>query len=370
MPEQWIVQVEGKEYGPASLETLREWKAEGRVLPANAARRTDLNAWATAAEIPGLFETRPLPVIASATPVPSRSVANICAQTFRIYRKGFFQFSALTLLVFLPSLCAQLTSLGLDASSAADVDLRKRLAEGFTFCMHLLSLALLPIYISGIQIATAELEAGRRVRFFGLLNAAVKFWPRVAMLSLFVYGAYVFWTVLPLGLIVLITLSGPPSFVSSLIALTMLALWVWIIGRLFVNFLFWQQFAVLEGSDVANALRQSKELARSGRDFPWYRRPLWRGVFLVTIWFSVVLALNIGPAWPSVRQYFDAITTAQNPEAIREAIESISKARSVSLLGVGFSLLQSILQPLLGIAFVLLYFDTKSRVTEREDRPL
>jgi GYF domain 2 len=360
MPEQWIVEVEGKEYGPANLETLREWKAEGRVLPANAARRTDLDAWATAAEIPGLFETRPLPIIAPAAPVFSRSVAKICADTFRIYRKGFFQFSALTLLVFLPSLCAHLTSLGLDASSAADVDLRKRLAEGFTFCMHLLTLALLPIYISGIQVATAELEAGRRVRFFGLLNAAVKFWPRVAMLSLFVYGAYIFWTVLPLGLMATITLGGSPSLVSSLIALSMLALWVWIIGRLFVNFLFWQQFAVLEGSDVANALRQSKELARSGRNISWYRRPLWRAVLLVTIWFSVVLALNIGPAWPSVRQYFHAVTTTQNPEAMMEAVQNISKTQGVSVLGFGLSLLQSLLRPLLGIAFVLLYFDARS----------
>lgn len=363
MPEDWIVRVEGREYGPANLETLREWKAEGRVVPANEARRSDLDTWATAAEIPELFEIRPLPVTERAA-APSRSAANIWSETFRIYRKGFFQFLGLTLLVVLPSLCAQLTTLGLDASSTVDVDLRKTLAAGFAFCMLLLSLAFWPIYISGIQIATAELKAGHRVRFFGLLNEAVKFWPRIALLSLFVYGAYFFWTVLPIGLILMIALGGPPSLPSFLLALSLLALWVWIIGRLFVNFLFWQQFAVLVGSDTANALRKSKELARSGRALPWYRRPLWRAVVLVTIWFGVVLALNLGPAWPLVRQYFHAIATSQSPEAIMEALEKISKTQGINLLGVGLGLLQSILRPLLGIAFVLLYFDTKSRVTQ------
>ena len=36
--EEWILRVDGREYGPANIDTLREWKAEGRVLPANEAR--------------------------------------------------------------------------------------------------------------------------------------------------------------------------------------------------------------------------------------------------------------------------------------------------------------------------------------------
>jgi hypothetical protein len=54
--EEWIVRVGGREYGPANIDTLREWKAEGRVLPANEARRADAELWTLAAEIPGLFE--------------------------------------------------------------------------------------------------------------------------------------------------------------------------------------------------------------------------------------------------------------------------------------------------------------------------
>src|SRR5256885_2009351 len=73
MAEQWIIRVGEKEYGPADLATLREWKAEGRVLPTNPARRVDVDPaavagfaeeahWKTAADIPGLFQVEPPPV--------------------------------------------------------------------------------------------------------------------------------------------------------------------------------------------------------------------------------------------------------------------------------------------------------------------
>ena len=58
--EEWIVRVQGTEYGPANIETLREWKAEGRLLPSNEARRADVDLWTTAAEIPGLFDVETL----------------------------------------------------------------------------------------------------------------------------------------------------------------------------------------------------------------------------------------------------------------------------------------------------------------------
>ena len=57
--DEWIVRVQGTEYGPANIETLREWKAEGRLLPSNEARRADVDLWTTAAEIPGLFSVPP-----------------------------------------------------------------------------------------------------------------------------------------------------------------------------------------------------------------------------------------------------------------------------------------------------------------------
>ena len=57
--DEWMVRVQGTEYGPANIETLREWKAEGRLLPSNEARGANVDLWTTAAEIPGLFSLPP-----------------------------------------------------------------------------------------------------------------------------------------------------------------------------------------------------------------------------------------------------------------------------------------------------------------------
>jgi hypothetical protein len=359
MAEEWIVRVHGKDYGPVDVETLQEWRDEGRVLTSNEARRADAELWITAAEIPGLFEQAPAASGPAEIPVPRRSFAQILAETLRIYRKGFFQFFCLTLLVALPSLSAQLSGSALGASPNINMDLRTLVAAVFTFGMLLLSLAAWPVFINGIQILTAELAADRKPRIFALLHQALKFWPRVAILCIFVYGAYFFWTLLPLGIILMLA-TGGSSIISIFLVLLALAFQVWIIGRLFVNFLFWQQFAVLAESDGASALRQSKKLARSGRDLPWFRRPMWRGVLIFSIWSVFVLALTIGPEWSAIRHYFHELTTSQDPQALLQSLTTNYKPQAFNLAGVLLGLVQTLLRPLLGIAFVLLYFDSKA----------
>jgi hypothetical protein len=365
MIDEWIVRVQGKEYGPVDIETLREWKMEGRLLPANEARRTDVQLWTTAAAIPGLFE----PADIAAAPVTGRSprqaplqsgrsLSEILVDTFRIYRKGFLQFLGLTLLIAVPSLCAQLTSSASGASPNMEANLRTLTAATFSFGMFLLSLAAWPVFIAGIQILTTELAGGHSVKMFSLLQNALKFWARVAMLCIFVYGAYFFWTLLPIGIILMVMLAGP-SVLLFFLALLVLGFQVWIVSRLFVNFLFWQQFAVLERSDAGDTLRQSKELARSRRDLPWFRRPMWRGVFIASIWFAFVFAINIGSEWHSIQHYFHELTTSQDPQALIQALTVAPKSQAFSLVGFSLGLAQTLLRPLLGIAFVLLYFDSK-----------
>jgi hypothetical protein len=365
MPEEWIIQVEGREYGPVDLQILREWKEEGRVLPANQARRAEGNTWMQASEIPGLFETFVVPGdIVAAGPHAGRTFTKILSETFRIYRQGFFQFLCLTLVVIIPSLCAQLTSAVLDTSPAVDADLRTMLAGGFSFCMLLLSLALWPIYVSGIQLLSARLIRGDSGGFFPVLNEAVRIWPRVAVLCVFVYGSYVFWTVLPIVVIMMITL-GAPSVASFFLALLVLAFQVWIVGRLYVNFMFWQQFAVLAGNDAGEALRNSKALARSQRNAAWYKRPLWRGVFIASIWFLFVLAIAVGPQWATLRHYFNELMAAQDPQALLHKLSAAPPLRGFNILNFALVLLQRILQPLLGIAFVVLYFDAEPQEHEQ-----
>src|SRR5262245_3234710 len=160
--DEWIVRVQGREYGPAKIETLHEWKAEGRLLPSNEARRADVDLWTTAAEIPGLFSLPPAVPFAGAftqpsVQVPRRSFAEILTETFQIYRKGFFQFLGLTLLVLLPWMFSQLTSAFVHPPKGSNIDIVSVLAASFAFLMFILSIVLWPVYIAGIQILTAEI---------------------------------------------------------------------------------------------------------------------------------------------------------------------------------------------------------------------
>src|ERR1700758_2282165 len=181
MTEEWIVRVQGKEYGPADIDTLREWKQEGRLLPENEARNAGADLGSTAAAIPGLFDVAAL-AAASAGPlaqpplqVQHRSFGQILAETFHIYRKGFFPFLGLTLLVLLPSICSQLTTALMQTPKGSDGDLRVLAGGAFAFLMFVLSIAMWPIYIAGIQILTAEIASGRRLGLIAALNQAVRF---------------------------------------------------------------------------------------------------------------------------------------------------------------------------------------------------
>jgi len=364
MADQWIIRVQGREYGPVDVETLREWKTEGRVLPGNEARPADSDLWATAGDIPGLFDIGPTAAVSDRAPPPSvlearRSLTEILLETLRIYRKGFVQFLGLVLTVAAPSICVQLANSVLGASRDIELDFRTLIVAAFGLCMLVLSLASWPVFIAGIQVLATELSSGREVRLFRLLPRILKFWPRVATLCIFVYGVFFLLTVFGFGIAIMI-IAGGSSLLVPFLALALLALQVWMFGRFFINVLFWQQFAILADADPANALRQSKELARSGRDLPWFQRPVWRGVLIASIWFGFVLVLQIGAQWHTIQQYFHELTTTQDPQALLQKITESQGSHGFDLLGLSLNVLQRILQPLLGIAFVILYFDSKA----------
>ena len=379
MDEQWFVRVEGKDYGPADLETLRDWKGEGRLLSSNPVRRADVDAaagagpaeaapWTTAAEIPGLFEAPPPPAQIESRPTehltqaplqqPRRTLTGILAETLQIYRAGFFQFLGLTLLTIVPSLCAQLTAAFIKTNPNVDVDLRTLVAGVFSFAMFVLTIGLWPIYIAGIQILSAEFAAGRRISFFTALNQTVRFWPRVAALCLFVYGVFFLLTLFGL-LIAAIASAAGPSLLAIALALGLLVVQVWMFGRFFINVLFWQQFAVLEDAGVADSYRASKELANGGKYLPWFQRPLWRGALIASLWFAFVLVIALVQEWPMLYQHLNDFMTVQDPQALLQKLAASRQTHSFDLSNYALGLMQRIFQPLLGIAFVVLYFDSK-----------
>jgi len=359
--DEWIVRVQGREYGPANIDTLREWKAEGRLLPVNQARRADVDLWTTAAEIPGLFEAGTLVTRRLAQPplqLSRHSFGEILTQTLQVYRKGFFQFLGLTLLVLLPSICSQLTTAFVQPPQGSNLDLRSVLAASFAFLVFIVSIVMWPVYIAGIQILTAKIVHGQRPSLIPVLNEAVRFWPRIAGLCMFVYG--VFFLLMILGLaIAAMALAASASVLLILIAMALLILQVWMFGRFFVNVLFWQQFAVLENAGFIDALRESRDLARSGRDLPWFQRPLWRGAFIASIWFAVVLAITVGAQWGTLHQYFNQLLTTQDPQALLQQMIEAQQASGFNISAFALGVIEKILQPLVGIAFVVLYLDSK-----------
>ncbi|MDQ6765836.1 MAG: DUF4339 domain-containing protein, partial [Verrucomicrobiota bacterium] len=236
MPDEWIVRVGEKEYGPVDLETLHEWKAEGRLLPSNPVRRVDDTDWSTAAEIPDLFESVP----ASAPHVGShsapRTLGQIFTETFRIYARGFGVFFALALLVAVPSLGFKISLAFVNYREGEVVTRTTQIASALAIVMFALVLVAWPLFVAGLQFATQDLAAGGRIRLGDILRRAVNFWPRVARLSLLVYGSYLFWTVLPL--LAILAFAGTPNAISLLLALVALAFQVYMAGRLFINFMF------------------------------------------------------------------------------------------------------------------------------------
>src|SRR5262249_21299015 len=351
-------------YGPANMETLREWKAEGRLLQVNEARPADADLWTTAAEIPGLFDAG-AQAAASARlltqpplQISRRSFSQILAETLQIYRKGFFQFLGLTLLVLLPSVCSQLTTAFVRPPQGSNVDTLSILAGDFAFLMFILSIVMWPVYIAGIQILTSEIARGNRPGLIAVLNEAVRFWPRVAALCIFVYG--VFFLLMVFGLaIAAVALVGAASLLLVLVALALLILQVWMFGRFFVNVLFWQQFAVLENAGFMDSLRESRDLACSGRDLPWFQRPLWRGAFIASIWLAVVVAITLGAQWGMLQQYFNQLLTTQDPQALLQRMTEAQQASGFNISAFVLGVVEKILQPLVGIAFVVLYLDSK-----------
>lgn len=357
MAEEWFVRVQGKEYGPVDLETLQEWKAEGRLIPQNEVRTGPDAAWLPAAQFPELFATEP--------PAPKRdplfrrrTMGEIVSQSFRIYGRGFPKFLLLALMVEAPWLTMRLSLAFTQFRQGEPLSADSRMTAAVAIVMLAILLALWPVFVAAMQFATVDVASGRPLRLKEVLRGAVAIWPRIARLGLLVYGSFLFWTLLPLMLIA--ALLAQQSIVTLLLAPLALALQVYMAGRLFVNFLFWQQSCAIAGLEGAEALQESKDLGRSRSNEPRLRRPLYRGAIIVSVWVLVLLAASVAVELPFTIIRLRGVATIEQAVAVMQQLLNAPRPDAMTLaVTVLSSLVHAILRPLLAIAFVVLYFDAK-----------
>jgi hypothetical protein len=358
--DEWFVRVQGKEYGPVDLETLREWKREGRLIGENEMRNPSETIWVKANTVADLFP-EPSPVADSTVPqIRRRTFGEIVIESFRIYRQGFVPFFCLALLVAVPSFLLKICLAYVNFPEHGTPTGTAFTASAIAVVMLAVVFATWPIFLAGIQIATADLAAGRSISLREVLGGAINFWSRVAKLCLLVYGSYFIWSAIPL-LAILSLVASQPSFLLLLLALGILAFQAYMTARLFVNFLFWQQSAVLAKLEGLEALRESKDLARSRREARWPERPLYRGVILASIWFLLLLALSVSAELPFLLVRLQSVTNLQDAAAL---VQNLANAPAPDIMTIAAyaitSLIHAALRPLLGIAFVVLYFDAKA----------
>ncbi len=364
MGDEWFVRVDGKEYGPVDLDTLREWQREGRLIPENELRAAGSTDWMKATQLVELFEVAPAPgEIAPHDQLRRRrSIGQLIGDAFGIYRRGFLQFFGLALLVAVPSFAMQVAFAFVHTNENGTITPESKLPATLAVVMLAMMLLAWPVFVAGLQFATADLLAGQAPRFSDLWRRAIGLWPRVAKLSMFVYGSFIFWTALPLIAVLAIAANGP-SVMSLLLAMFALAVQVYMAGRLFVNFLFWQQSAALADLERIEALRDSKELARSRPDAPMLDRPLYRGALLASLWLLVLLAMSAAVELPFLFVRLQGVATLPEMVTLLQKLMNAPVPDALTIATYACSsLAHAALRPLLGIVFVLLYFDAKARL--------
>ena len=358
MPEEWIVRVQGNEYGPVDLDELRSWRDDGRLIRENEVREVGNYRWFPAAELPEVFADQPPPL---PPPVVRRmSFGEIAAHGWAIYRKGFGRFFALALLVSVPSFFIQCAAPYLEMPKSGGPAVTMLVSGTVAFVMLMLLIIAWPFSVGGLQLLSADLFAGRSPSLRDLFARAKPLWTRLFTLGVIVYGSYLLWTFIPL--IVAFSLATSGSLGDSLITLLLLCFTAYMVARLFINFLFWQPAGALGGSaETMDALRESKDLARGGTDRPYLQRPLWRGAVIASVWLLLIIILNVGIELPVMLWRLRGVTSLEQAVPM---IQNMAKNSSLDVLTVATTfvscLVSALLRGWLAATFVVLYLDTRA----------
>jgi hypothetical protein len=360
MAEQWIVRVQGREYGPVDLDELRAWKREGRLIRENEIREADSERWIRAGELPEIFADEPAALEAAPVFVRRLGLGEIFALSWRIYRQGFKRFLGLALLVSAPSFFLQIAAPFLELPNDKSHLTTVVVSAVIAFVILVLLIIAWPFSVAGLQLLASELYAGRNPTLREVLLRAKPLWTRIFSLGLIVYGSYVLWTVIPL-FVAFSLATGEASLSGVLLTLLLLVFAAYMVARLFINFLFWQQAGVLGGLDPLEAVRESKTLARSGTDRPRLQRPLYRGALIASLWLLAIIVLNLAIELPVALWRMRGVTSLDQALTTLQAITTTNSPDLLSGLTTFLScLVHAVFRPWLAAIFVVLYFDTKA----------
>jgi hypothetical protein len=367
MSDQWMVRVEGKEYGPVDDDELRDWRREGRLIPQNEVCRVGDDRWFPAAELPEIFAEE---IDSSAPDEPPdlierrRTWGEIYRETIRIYRGGFTRFLFFGLLTAVPMFVLQwyFPHVPLPDLSSGQIEaLPTVVIPPICWLMLVLMILLWPISTAGFQFVADDVLRGRRRSLTEQLSAAIRIWGRMLSAGLLVYGSYFFWTLIPFSAMIAVITSGI-SVLSLFIYLAVGSFMVYMIGRLFINFLFWEQTATFNESGALLALRESRELARCVPEAPRMDRPLYRGATVAAVWLLVLLCVLIAVQMPFT---IARLSGAENPEQALAVVKSLSDAKTPDALMIASDVVSALVnllfRPLLAASFIVLYCDAKAR---------
>jgi hypothetical protein len=373
--EEWIVRVEGKEYGPVETDELREWRGEGRLIPANEVRRVGEERWISAGELPEVFgevesaaQPPPLPP-PSHYFVGTRTWRQILAETFHIYRRGFARFMLFGLLTSVPMFLLQWTLPKIplpELTSGSPAAITLPALPLVSMALLVLLLLVWPVSTAGFQYVADDVLRGRQRSFSDQFTAALNRFGRMFSTGLVAYASYFFWFFVPLTAMVAL-LAGGLSVFSLMLYLLIGAFMVYMNARLFINFLFWEQTAAFGENGALLALRESRELARCTPEAPRLERPLYRGAIIASLWVLLLLFLLIAVQFPFT---LIRLSGVENPEQAMALMKSLSEAKTPDTLMIAAdvvsALVNLLLRPLLAASFIVLYYDAKARLGRRD----
>ncbi|HEY3662505.1 MAG TPA: DUF4339 domain-containing protein [Chthoniobacterales bacterium] len=361
----WIVRVQGKEYGPVDLDELREWKQEGRLIRENEIREPESERWIKAGELPEIFSDEPEENESDPKPPPlpvqRLSFGEIFRRGWCIYRAGFGRFLVLALLVSFPSFVLQIAAPFLEMPKDHGSLVPVITAAAIAFVMLVLLVIAWPFSLGATQLLAADLYAGQDPALSDLLSRAKPLWTRMFTLGVIVYASYILWTALPL-VVAFSIVAGSTTAAPLLLTLALLIFTAYMVARLFINFLFWQQAGALgERPSAIEALQESKDLARSGADLPRTQRPLYRGAMIASLWLLAIIILNVTVNVPVVVFKMRGVSSIEQAAAMMQAMATTNSFDLLSgLTTLLSSLIHVLLAPWLAAVFLVLYLDTKA----------